>query len=326
MTPDSEESEWVEREILLAQREGKPIFPLLLSGQENPLLITTHYVDVTDGRLPPGEFYERLAHTAPARSRAESVVEPRQPFEPELIAIPAGEFLMGSDPSKDKDAQEREQPQHTLHLPEYFIATTPATNAQYLAFVEATDREPQKHWEGGKPPGGKEHHPVVNVSWNDAVAYCLWLGEVTGKAYRLPSEAEWEKAARGGLRLGREENPYPDRIYPWGNQWDEKRCNSLEGGAGDTTPVGEYPPGGDSPYGCVDMAGNVREWTRSLLKDYRYDPEDGREDPKAKGTRMLRGGGFSSSQGGVRCAVRNWYYQSYRDGALGFRVVVAPGL
>ena len=120
MTPDSEESEWVEREIRLAQREGKPIFPLLLRGQENPLLITTHYVDVTDGQMPPGEFYEQLAQVAPAKAKAEpvdprredvlSVIQPEavapaegapreelpKSFEPELIRIPAGEFLMGS--------------------------------------------------------------------------------------------------------------------------------------------------------------------------------------------------------------------------------------
>ena len=159
------------------------------------------------------------------------------------------------------------------------------TNTQYLAFVEATGRKPPLHWEGGKPPGGKEDHPVVYVSWHHAMAYCQWLAKTTGRAYRLPSEAEWEKAARGGLRIGKKDNPYPDRIYPWGNERDEKRCNSGEGGLRGTTPVGQYSPGGDSPYGCVDMAGNVWEWTLSLWGKeldepdfkYPYDPEDGRE-------------------------------------------------
>jgi len=106
------------------------------------------------------------------------------------------------------------------------------TNAQYLAFVEATGQKPPGHWQGGKPPEGKEEHPVVNVSWHDAMAYCQWLAKVTGKVCRLPSEAGWEKAARGT----------DGRIYPWGDKWDAKRCNSSEGGPGDTTPVNSVSP------------------------------------------------------------------------------------
>jgi formylglycine-generating enzyme required for sulfatase activity len=241
------------------------------------------------------------------------VVEPSQPVEPELIHIPAGEFLMGSDPKKDKGAYKAEQPQHTLHLPEYYMAKTPVTNAQYLAFVEATGQKPPGHWEGGKPPGGKEEHPVVRVSWHDATAYCQWLAEATGKAYRLPSEAEWEKAARGT----------DGRIYPWGNEWEKKRCNSKEGGPGETTPVGQYSPGGDSPYGCVDMAGNVWEWTWSLFKDYPYNPKDGREDAKAEGSRALRGGSWLYDQGYARVSYRS-LLQTDIFLNIGFRVVVAP--
>ena len=131
------------------------------------------------------------------------------PFEPEMVLIPAGEFLMGSDPSVDKDAYGDEQPQHTLHLPDYYLAKTPVTNAQYVAFVQATDHAPPRHWKSErKPPRGKENHPVVWVTWHDAVAYCDWLSKVTGEPYHLPSEAEWEKGARGS----------DERIYPWGNQ------------------------------------------------------------------------------------------------------------
>ncbi len=117
---------------------------------------------------------------APVKGAASSVAH--LPFEPELILIPAGEFLMGSDPQKDKDAQEREQPQHKLYLPDYYIAKTPTTNAQYAAFVEATGYKAPSDWpesktgflKKGKPqlPPGKESHPVVNVSWNDIMAYC----------------------------------------------------------------------------------------------------------------------------------------------------------
>jgi formylglycine-generating enzyme required for sulfatase activity len=202
-------------------------------------------------------------------------------FEPEMVLIPAGEFLMGSDPSVDQDARDDEQPQHTLYLPDYYLAKTPVTNAQYAAFVQATYRQPEG-WEAGKPSSGKEDHPVVNISWHDAVAYCRWLSGVTGRPYRLPSEAEWEKGARDT----------DGRIYPWGNQWDAKRCNTRESGKRDTTPVGAYLEGA-SPYGLLDMAGNVWEWTRSVYKSYPYDPDDGREDLEAKGIGVLRGGSWN---------------------------------
>jgi formylglycine-generating enzyme required for sulfatase activity len=238
-----------------------------------------------------------------------------QPLEPEMILIPAGEFLMGSDPSVDGDAMDLEQPQHTLYLPDYYMARTPVTNAQYAAFVEATGHSQPQHWKGGKPPSGKEDHPVVWVSWHDALAYCDWLAEVTGKPYRLPSEAEWEKAARGS----------DGRIYPWGNEWDVERCNSQKGGEGDTTPVGAYPEGA-SPYGLLDMAGNVWEFTRSVHRDYPYDPEDGREDLEAEGRRTFRGGAYNAVRGVIRCAYRLRYPPpGGRAKELGFRVVLGPG-
>jgi formylglycine-generating enzyme required for sulfatase activity len=247
------------------------------------------------------------------------------PLEPELILIPAGKFLMGSDPAKDYYAAKDEQPQHTVYLSDYYLAKTPVTNTQYTAFVEATDLEQPWHWESGQPPKGKEDHPVVYVSWRDAVAYCNWLAQVTGKAYRLPSEAEWEKAARGT----------DGRIYPWGNKRDPTRCNSKEGDRGEPTPVDAYPQGA-SPYGLLDMAGNVLEWTRSLWgKDgdkpdfkYPYKPDDGRENLKAGNDvrRVLRGGSWFTAQGGARCAYRYGGVPGGLDDIAGFRVVVSLAL
>jgi formylglycine-generating enzyme required for sulfatase activity len=241
------------------------------------------------------------------------------PSEPEMILIPAGEFLMGSDPSVDKDARDEEQPQHTLYLPDYYLAKTPMTNAQYAAFVQATYRQPT-HWEAGKPPSGEEDHPVVNVSWYDAVAYCHWLSEVTGRPYRLPSEAEWEKGARGT----------DGRIYPWGNQWDAKRCNTRESGKEGTTPVGVYPEGA-SPYGLLDMAGNVWEWTRSSWGEdpeepsfkHPYDPADGREDLEAPDTvlRVLRGGSWFHLPDFARCVLRRRHFPGSSFYHVGFRLV-----
>ena len=253
------------------------------------------------------------------------VLQPTKPFEPDMVLIPAGEFLMGSDPRKDKDAYDDEQPQHTQYLPDHYLAKTPVTNAQYEAFVQATGHIQPAHWEGGEPPRGKEDHPIVYVSWHHAIAYCRWLSEVTGKPYRLPSEAEWEKGARGS----------DGRIYPWGNRWAGKRCNSQEGHIGDTTPVRAYPEG-VSPYGLLDMVGNVWEWTRSLWGEgfeepsfkYPYDPADGREYLGAPDNtyRVLRGGSYNFHESFVRCASRHFDFPHYHSWFYGFRVVLmVPG-
>jgi formylglycine-generating enzyme required for sulfatase activity len=236
-----------------------------------------------------------------------------QPLEPELVLIPAGEFLMGSDPEKDRRAYENEQPQQRVYLPGYHIGRTPVTNAQYAAFVEASGYKPPKHWVDRKLPDHKEDYPVVYISWDDAMAYCRWLSKKNGQAYRLPSEAEWEKAARGT----------EGRIYPWGDAWELGRCNSNEGGRDDTTRVDAYLEGA-SPYGILDMAGNMWEWTGSLYRPYPYNPNDGREDPKAFGKRVLRGGAFYSGARRVRCAYRDSGGMDDWRGSYGFRVCVVP--
>jgi formylglycine-generating enzyme required for sulfatase activity len=243
--------------------------------------------------------------------------------EPVWVTIPPGEFWMGSGPN-DPEALEGEKPAHRLFLPEFQMARTPIANAQYLYYLEATDAKTPADWADGQPPKDKLHHPVVNVTWHDACAYCRWLSEVTGKAIALPSEAEWEKAARGDQ---------DQRAYPWGDGFDVLKCNSDELGLEDTTPVGVFLSGA-SPYGCLDMAGNVWEWTRSLWGvdpakshvTYPYTPEDGRENVNAPDyiLRVLRGGAFYGYHGGVRCAYRLRYYPSDSYWFIGFRVVVLP--
>jgi formylglycine-generating enzyme required for sulfatase activity len=262
--------------------------------------------------------------SAPQVTQAEQPVEPVEPIEPEMVLIPADEFTMGSDPSLDPDAVDDEGPQHTLHLPDFYLAKMPVTNAQYAAFVQATGHPAPYHWGGGLPPRRREDHPVVNVSWHDALAYCSWLAEATGKPYRLPSEAEWEKGARGD----------DGRIYPWAGQWEPARCNSREGGQGDTiaavgiyigetTPVGAYPEGA-SPYGLLDMAGNVWEWTSSIYEVYPYDPGDGREDLQAgdEVRRVLRGGAFGNLAWRVRSAFRGSDLPDFAFWDRGFRVAL----
>jgi formylglycine-generating enzyme required for sulfatase activity len=255
-----------------------------------------------------GATSDKTERNAPSSTLASS----RLPVEPELILIPAGDFLMGSDPSIDGEAKDEELPQHALYLPDYYLAKTPVTNAQYFAFVQATGHRWPKHWMAGTPPSGKDDYPVVCVTWEDAFLYCRWLAETTGKAYCLPSEPEWEKGARGA----------DGRIYPWGNGWDSVRCNAEEGISRKATSVGTYLNGA-SPYGLLDMAGNVWEWTRSLGgKRYPYDPSDGREELDAGWARVLRGGAYDRGPGEVRCAFRRWVAHDTPGVNVGFRVCI----
>lgn len=230
--------------------------------------------------------------------------------------VPSGKFLMGSREDNPR-ARSDEFPQRSIEIPyQYWVGRYPVTNEQFAKFLEDTH---QKHtWEYDWKE--KVNNPVVKVSWDDAQEYCSWLTQRFGNrlpegyVFRLPTEAEWEKAARG--ELGFE--------WPWSNEFDLERCNTSERGIGDTTLVGKYSPAGDSPYGAADMAGNVWEWTQSLYKPYPYNPKDGREDLKSRKPRVLRGGSFYYNSGGARCASRNWNIPGYRYVDLGFRVVVAP--
>jgi formylglycine-generating enzyme required for sulfatase activity len=232
----------------------------------------------------------------------------------EFMRVSAGEFLMGSN-IKDEDSYEFEHPQHLVDIPySYWITRFPITNEIYNFYVKANKIEhPVPQWEV------KKNHPVVQVSWKDTVKYCKWLDNTingnfpTGWTFRLPTEAEWEKAARGD----------DGRLFPWGSKFDKNVCNINEGSRGYTTPVGQYSPEGDSPYGCADMAGNVWEWTHSLWKDYPYLINDGREEEETKDAfRVLRGGAFNCSRKFVRCAYRTRNFASDKSyDNYGFRVV-----
>jgi len=250
-----------------------------------------------------------------------------------MVFVPAGEFLMGSLESE----QDWEQPQHTVHVDDFWIDRTEVTNEQYRRCVDAGACQAPTNAEDDLFNGADK--PVVGVSWYDARAYCKWLGEATDQEYRLPTEAEWEKAARG--TDGRE--------YPWGDVFDGSKLNFCDvncafggeepswkdRGADDghqyTAPVGSYPAGA-SPYGVLDMAGNVYEWTQSRWgpgvgkSDFRYpyDPNDGREDLEAEGLRALRGGSWGDWQKLCRSAFRLGFPATNRDDYLGGFRVVAP--
>ena len=192
----------------------------------------------------------------------------------EMVTVPAGEFLYGEDKQR-------------VCLPEYRLARTLVTNAQYKEFVDATGRAAPLHWEEGRIPAGKDDHPVVCVSWNNAQAFCDWAG------CRLPTEREWEKGARGA----------DGREYPWGDTWEENRCNSWQSEIRATTPVGRYPQGA-SPYGLLDMAGNAWEWCQDW-----YDA----------GRNVLRGGSWLEGPRWVRAAFRGMNDPARWDFFIGFR-------
>ncbi len=247
------------------------------------------------------------------------------PFRLELLHIPAGPFLMGSNPALDLRALQNEQPQHQVHLSEYYVSTYPITNGQYAAFLKATNHQGHPKWEVKESwfrssvqyPVGERNHPAIYVSWDDATAFCEWLTTETEYTFSLPTEAEWEKAARGTQGF----------IYPWGNDWDYTRLNTLYHGPNSPTPVGNYSPQGDSPYGLADMAGNVWEWCADW-----YDPDfyAARADedvvdpigPDEQLKRVLRGGAWSGDQYIVRCAYRRSHDPGARTNMYGFRVVI----
>ncbi|RRR76063.1 MAG: hypothetical protein EI684_03595 [Candidatus Viridilinea halotolerans] len=245
---------------------------------------------------------------------------------PPLVHIPAGPFLMGSNGLVSDD----EKPQNTLTLPDYWIGRTPITNAQFRSFVEGdgyTNRaywtevgwawrekwqvSQPRYWANAKWNG--DDYPVVGVSWFEAVAYCRWLSAMTGHEFRLPSEAEWEKAARG-----------PDgRIWPWGNTWEAGRCNSEEAGIKRSAPVGHYPNGA-SPYGVLDMTGNGWEWCATKWgKSYPYRLEDewAEEYLEEGADRCFRGGAFWWNRQGVRGAFPHLISPRVRLNVSGLRVV-----
>ncbi len=227
----------------------------------------------------------------------------------EMILIPAGEFLMGSTDA-DKYATDAEKPQRTVYLDAYYIYKTEVTVAQYRKFCTSTNRnmptEPSWKWQ--------DNHPIVNVSWNDAKAYVDWAG------VKLPTEAQWEKAARGG----------DGRIYPWGFSWDKIKCaNYTNSGADNTTSgthqVGSFPTGA-SPYGVMDMSGNTYEWCADWYGAdyYKNAPAKNPTGPVAENYRVLRGGSWNYLDGYYFRGAFRYIINPYDDyNYIGFRCTSA---
>jgi formylglycine-generating enzyme required for sulfatase activity/DnaJ-domain-containing protein 1 len=261
------------------------------------------------------EQRERQAQAEAARRRAEEEYQRREPIsrrpgpvapkgselrlslapgvEMILVQIRAGEFLYGEQNWK-------------VHLDEYRIGKYPVTNSQFGAFLRDTHYPYPK-----KIPEGKDDFPVVNVSWMDATAFCTWAAQASGHPIRLPSEAEWEKAARGT----------DGRIFPWGDQGPDSHLCNFNMSYHGITSIYRFSPQGESPYGCADMAGNVWEWTADWYSSS-YLNQNPRSNPKGAFSgqyRVLRGGSWHDDGWYLRSSYRSWEPPVARNDSLGFR-------
>ncbi len=273
-----------------------------------------------------------LTHRATPNAAAADTMTLATP--PNLARIPAGDFLMGAP-----DAGEDERPVHRVYVSEFFIGRFPVTHDEYARFLRATGHPaPSIHtlpliasgvpdgvfkenarsyvWEDGQPPAGHGSHPVVLVRHEDALAYCQWLSDALGRPVRLPTEAEWEKAARGGAAGQR---------YPWGDDIDPSRCHFLADplikNQRGTRPTGTYPP---NAYGLYDMAGNVWEWVADWHGGDYYGAGDIRDPhgPESGTMRIVRGGSWVNEDVGMlRCAYRHKVPPDTYAYSVGFRIV-----
>lgn len=286
--------------------------------------------------LNPVKEVSSAKQMVPTAVAPQAVEQPKRlAFEPEMVSIPAGTFTMGCVEKRDvvdgmdDKCYDSEKPTHEVTLDAFQMAKTETTVAQYMACVDAGVC-PQPQWqEKGSEYNIKtgtndaykklgsaltdHNYPIVGVSWNHANTYAKWLSEKTNKSYRLPTEAEWEYAARGGT----------DTAYPWGKAIGKgnANCGSDCGDAFEyTAPVGSFAANG---YGLSDMHGNVWEWCEDWYGDYASSPVS---NPKgaANGTyRVLRGGAWSSDARNVRSAYRDYDAPVDRDGSIGFRLVLS---
>ena len=282
---------------------------------------------VGDPRFDPAQFY--------------------LPKEPRLgfVEIPAGRYTIGTRstdfealmhlldiPEKDRSGWRDEINDQPVDMPTCFMTRYPVTVAQWRAFCDDSLAHDSTFQVGdARSLNGLANHPVVYVSWHDALAYCNWLTQQlrshnahdvfdqafpAGWRITLPSELEWERAARGAD---------DGRHWPWGNIFDPDRTNANMN-IGRTSAVGCFPTGASEAYGCHDMIGNVLEWTRSKKADYPYQADDGREDMSdTENARVLRGGAFNYDGRSARCSVRDGPWRAgLRDSGVGFRVCVSP--
>jgi len=281
-----------------------------LAGKKLPAIIESDASASLEERFEAGEILGQLG-------------DPRfDMLNPAMVLVEAGEFTRGSEEDKD------EKPVRQIYLDEFMMGKYPVTNQEFRAFMDDKGHETKEFWtpEGWQwrqennisEPGSRHdrkwngpNFPVVEVSWYEAAAYAAWLSEKTSHKYQLPTEAQWEKAARGSRGFQ----------YPWGNKLDKNKCNSYESELLRTSPVGIFPSG-KSPYGCMDMAGNVLEWCSDWYDEnyYKKSPKENPGGPADGSFRVLRGGGWLYVAPDCRAASRFHFLPAFRVVFVGFRL------
>ncbi|MBA3823201.1 MAG: SUMF1/EgtB/PvdO family nonheme iron enzyme [Ktedonobacterales bacterium] len=357
-SPEARQSNNVQGELDVAERESKPIIPIWIAGDHwvdaVPMAMSKmQHIDARGARYPQA-LQQLLASlgvnggTAPVRPAVVPPLPPRSSYPilarldslgfeglrdpkgvpyilPPVCAVPAGKFTMGST-QDDQEASDDEKPQYRIEVGAFEIGTYPVTVAEYALAVIAgavpVPQEPSDKRFTWAEQQKRADHPVVCVTWENARDYCRWLTKMTGQLWRLPTEAEWEKAARWDAAQNH------TRKYPWGDTWDKARANTSDGGPGLMTPIGLYAGKGDaSPYGAHDMAGNIWEWMSTLWYDRPpYDAIQYEKDGDATSRRVLRGGSWCDGPLFSRAAYLSLNLRAVWNVIWGFRVVRGDGL
>lgn len=292
--------------------DGTPLSPEEACSRVYRIIVARDPVPQESLKVPPDVLPASLARLNFTRRIIQDMAIIRQP----LCTIPAGSFMLGSDET-DPEAFENEFPAHAVDVPAFQITRFPITVAEFACYVRAGGAEPGK---GANIDWSTQlkrlDHPVVCVTWQQACDYADWFGKATGNpTWRLPTESEWEKAARWEAATGK------CRIYPWDDVYEVSRCNVNESGIGTTTPVDRYPSGA-SPSGVRDMSGNVWEWTSTLASP--YGAEESRAEQDQNGDRIIRGGSWFDTARDARATSRLPYDPEDYPSDLGFRLVCAP--
>ncbi|MGZ8848102.1 MAG: SUMF1/EgtB/PvdO family nonheme iron enzyme, partial [Pyrinomonadaceae bacterium] len=248
------------------------------------------------------------------KSKSTTSNGPTRPADPadvsikaDLVEIPSGTFQMGKN-----GGLPQEGPPHNVTVNAFSMDKTEVTNAEYAQFVRQSNNQPPEHWGGIKPPVGEELLPVSNITYDDVLAFAAWRSKRDNATYRVPTDEEWEYAARNGSK---------GNVYPWGNTWQSGRAATAEAGVGKAQPVGSYREGGNQ-WGIQDLMGNVWEFTSSKASVYPGNPATLPE--QYKDWPVVRGGSFQSLSKGklpVSSTLRDWVVPNYKNVTLGFRLV-----
>ena len=287
------------------------------SQAATPLITPAEIIEPTR-TVPPSPTLEPTAIPLPTDTPEPTATPPNQPLAlqtnpfdgAEVVLVPSGEFMMGSDPQVDRYFYGAEGPQHMVTLDEFWIYRTEVTNAMYqqCVAVQACPRPANNSSNTRSDYFGNpafDDYPVVYVSWRHAAAYCVWAGG------RLPTEAEWEKAGRGT----------DGRLFPWGFENPNNQLARYD--TSDTVMVGSYPDGA-SPYGVFDMAGNVHEWVFDYFQAgyYSISPEENPLGPASGSTRVYRGGAYHNIVDAIRVVMRGSRSEDFTSVDIGFRCVI----